>query len=84
MCFVFGLLIGFSVTLILEVLSALSSIGIEKPSYESLCIYQRACQAVVASTIYSDSVVKTETEFCFFEKMRGELREERTAKPKFG
>jgi len=67
MCLVLGLLIGFSATLMLEILSALSSTEIVKPSYESPLIYQRACQAVVASAIYSDSVVEVETEFCFLE-----------------
>jgi len=67
MCFVLGLLIGFSATLILEVLSALSSTGIVKLSCASPLMYQRACRAVVANAIYSDSVVEVETEFCFFE-----------------
>jgi len=30
-------------------------------------MYQSACRAVVASAMYSDSVVEEETEFCFFE-----------------
>jgi len=67
MCFVLGLLIGFSATLMLEVLSALSSTGMVKPSCKSPLMYQRACRAVVANAISSDSVVKVETEFCFFE-----------------
>jgi len=54
MCFVLGLLMGFSATLMLEVLSALSSTGIVKPSCESPLMYQRACRAGVANAIYSD------------------------------
>jgi len=67
MCFVLGLLIGFSVILMLEVLSALTSTAIVKASCESPLIYQRACRAVVANAIYSNSVVEVETEFCFVE-----------------
>jgi len=66
MCLVLGLLIGFSATLMLEGLSALSSTGMVKPSCKSPLIYQGACQAVVANAIYLDSVVEVETEFYFF------------------
>ena len=49
---------GFSATLMLSVLSALSSTGMVRPSCERLLIYQSACRPVVASAIYSDSVVE--------------------------